>query len=77
MSTDNPPAHTGVRKVDDMHYEFTCKTCDTYVYLISPVPPTHQMCAECAWIEGIADPVERAKIRAHFDGLRERRRGGA
>lgn len=74
MSNDN--AIAGVRTIGDMHYEFTCKVCDTYVYLISPTAPTEPLCAECAWIEGIADPAERAKLRAHFDSLRDKR-GGA
>lgn len=59
----HPPAHTGIRKIDTMHYEFTCKGCDTYVYLISPVPPLNQKCSECNWLDGIADPIEREKLR--------------
>ena len=49
--------------------EFVCSDCGRTIYSLPPIDPPPTRCATCAWIlEFIADPIERAAIRARLQG---------
>lgn len=61
---DSAPISPGLVLTGPGSCEFTCLDCQVHVFYYGPIPPAALKCALCSHIEAIADPSERASLRA-------------
>jgi hypothetical protein len=51
--------------------EFDCVDCGAHVVSSDPVTNDQKLCGVCQWLRGVADPVERKRLRAYLKELEQ------